>query len=106
MHPRAQIRKVTIVHVASRMKLRLRAVVAVGGPHRTDDGDLVDVAGRVRKPVAHLDAALASVLPGAELLASSALPRWQTAWDRHSLLLLFFVLLAAEWTLRRRNGLL
>ena len=56
--------------------------------------------------LAALPEALASVLPGDELLASSAQPRWQTAWDRGWLLLLVVALLAAEWTLRRRSGLL
>ena len=40
------------------VKLCLSAVVGVGGPHRADDRNLVDIASGVRKPVAHLDAAL------------------------------------------------
>jgi len=53
-----------------------------------------------------LAAALATVLPGDELLASSAQPRWQAAWYRGAVLLLLFLLLGLEWTLRRRSGLL
>ena len=44
------------------MELRLSAVVAVGGVHRTDDGQFVHVARDVGKPVAHLDSALAVLL--------------------------------------------
>lgn len=53
-----------------------------------------------------IDEALATVLPGDEILASSEQARWETLWDRAGFLLLLFALLAAEWTLRRRNGML
>ena len=53
-----------------------------------------------------IDQALASVLPGDETLASPEQARWESAWDRGALLLLLFALLAAEWTLRRRSGML
>ncbi len=56
--PRAQIREVAIVLMATRMKLGLSSVIAVGGPHRTYDGQFVDVACGMRKPVAHFDTAV------------------------------------------------
>ena len=43
----------------ARVEFRLCPVVAVRRPHRPDDRQLVHVARDVRKPVAHLDTALA-----------------------------------------------
>ena len=54
MHPAAERRLGGVEHVAAGVKLRLRAVVGVGGPHRADDGDPVGVPGGVGEEVADL----------------------------------------------------
>ena len=59
MHPRAERRKIAVVLVPTRMELRLRTVVAVGGPHRTDDGEPIHISANVGKPITDLDAAFA-----------------------------------------------
>src|SRR6478672_4758619 len=48
--------------MSSGMKLGLRPVVAVGRPHRPDDGQLVDICSNPREVVADLDSTFA-VLP-------------------------------------------
>ncbi len=106
---------VELVHPATGEPLGPRAVVERLAPPREQD-DLsaapdalaalaTATGGGVFAPDA-LAAALATVLPGDELLAASAQPRWQAAWDRGAVLLLLFLLLGLEWTLRRRSGLL
>lgn len=102
-------------HPVTSEPLGPRAVVERLAPPREQDDRSADpdalaalaaATGGNTYALAALPEALASVLPGDELLASSAQPRWQTAWDRGWLLLLVVALLAAEWTLRRRSGLL
>ena len=44
------------------MELSLRSVVAIGCPHRTNDGQAINVTGNVRKPVTDFDPALAMFL--------------------------------------------
>ena len=64
--PRADGREIPLEHVAAGVELELGAVVVVGGPHRADDGDVVDAVAQVGPPVADLDPALAA-LPEADL---------------------------------------
>ena len=59
--PRADRRELALEHVPAGVELELGAVVVVGGPHRADDGDVVDAVADVRPPVADLDAALAAL---------------------------------------------
>ena len=47
-----------VERVAAGVELKLGAVVDVVGPHRADDGEVVDAAADVRPPVADFDAAL------------------------------------------------
>ena len=60
MHPGADRRKKAIEPIAAGVKLKLSAVVDVVGPHRADDGQIVDATADVRPPIADLDAALAA----------------------------------------------
>ena len=60
--PGTECRKVAVVLMTSGVELRLRTVVAVGGPHRTHDRQLIDLPGDVREPIADFDAALAVLL--------------------------------------------
>lgn len=57
-------------------------------------------------PVEDLGEALASVLPADEQLSTSEQAQWETQWDRGWLLLTLLALLAIEWILRRRSGML
>ena len=62
MHPCTQIREVTVVLMTPRVELSLGSMIAVGGPHRSDNGQLVDLLRHMREPVADLDATLAMLL--------------------------------------------
>ena len=66
MYPRTERRKLAVVHVPPGVELRLRAVVAVGRPHRAYDRQPVDVGPDPREIIAHLDATL-TMLPIASL---------------------------------------
>ena len=66
VRPRADRGEVAFELEAAGVKLQLRAVVVVGGPHRADDGHVVDALAHVRPPVADLDSALPP-LPVADL---------------------------------------
>ena len=46
MHPGPEVREVAVVLMPAGMELSLRAVVAVGRPHRTDDRQPVDLFAR------------------------------------------------------------
>ncbi len=59
MHPGAEVGEFAVVPVPSGTELRLGPMIAVGGPHRPDDRQFIDVPGEVRKPVADLDAGFA-----------------------------------------------
>ena len=61
VHPRADRRKIAIDAVPAGVKLKLRTVVAVVGPHRADDGQIVDAVADVRPPIADFDAAFAAL---------------------------------------------
>ena len=58
MHPGAEVGEVAVVLVTARVELRLRAVVAVGGPQRAHERQPVGVRCDVWKPVADFHAAL------------------------------------------------
>src|SRR5436190_14417011 len=58
VHPGAEGWKLSIEHVASGMELGLGTVIAICGPHRTDEGNTVHVSSGMREPVAHFNAAL------------------------------------------------
>ena len=62
MDPRAERRVFPVEHVATRMKLRLSAMIVVGRPHRTHDRQVIDTAPHVRHPVAQFDPGLAVLL--------------------------------------------
>src|SRR4051794_13762264 len=62
MHPRAQCRKIAVVLVPAGMELCLRAVVAVGGPHRAYYGEPIHISADMGKPITDLDPTVA-VLP-------------------------------------------
>src|SRR5262245_10639490 len=64
--PGADRGKVAIDTVAAGVKLKLRTVVAVFGPHGADNGQIVDAFADMGPPVADLDATLAA-LPIADL---------------------------------------
>ena len=106
---------VELRHPATGEPLGPRAVVERLAPPREQDdlgadpgtlAALADATGGACFAPDAMDEALASVLPGDEILSASAQPVWQTAWDRGWLLLLVVALLGAEWTLRRRSGML
>lgn len=90
------------------------AVERLAPPRELDDvsadpDTLAALAAGANGPVFSLDdlpAALVAILPGNETFDSTEQAHWQTAWDRGALLLLLFALLGAEWTIRRRSGLL
>jgi hypothetical protein len=67
---------------------------------------LVTAAGGKPFGLDQMEEALAAVLPGEGEVVSSEQAHWQTTWDRQWLLIGMVLLLAAEWTLRRRSGLL
>ena len=50
-----------IKHVTPGMKLNLGSVIVVGGPHGSNDRDVIDSRTDVRKPVADFDPALAAL---------------------------------------------
>ena len=58
MHPGAEVGEVAVVLVAAGVELRLRAVVAVGGPQRAHERQAVSVRGDVGKPIADFHTAL------------------------------------------------
>ena len=58
MNPRSQRGELAIEHVPARVKLRLCAVVVVGGVHRSDNRQIIGARSDVRDPIAHLDAGL------------------------------------------------
>ena len=58
VHPATERRLHRIEHVAAGVELRLRSVVGIGRPHRSDDGDPVGVPRGVREEIADLHAAL------------------------------------------------
>jgi hypothetical protein len=62
MHPRTDGGKVTIDAMPPRMELKLSAVIAVFGPHRADDRQIIDAIADVRPPVAHFNPAGAALL--------------------------------------------
>lgn len=106
---------VELRHPATGEPLGPRAVVERLAPPREQDdlgadpdalAALVSASAGSLFALGQIDEALARVRPSDETLASSAPPRWQTAWDRGWVLVLLFALLAIEWILRRRNGLL
>ena len=74
--PRADRGELPFEHVPAGVELQLGAVVVVGGPHRADDGEVVDAAAEVRPPVADLQPALPALLEadlqGIELVANVA----------------------------------
>lgn len=113
--PEPGLYTVELRHPATAEPLGPRAVVERLAPPREPDdlsadpealAALATATGGASFAPDAMEKALASVLPGEETLASSAQPQWQTAWDRGGLLLALFALLAAEWTLRRRSGML
>ena len=59
VHPSADGRHTRIKHVPAGMKLHLRTVIVIGGPHRADHRNVIDTAADVWEPITHLDAALA-----------------------------------------------
>jgi hypothetical protein len=71
--------KEALEDMASRVKLQLRSMVVVGGPHRTDNRQIVNAISHVRPPVTDLDAALATLpvphLRGEELRHQLSLAR-------------------------------
>ena len=58
MHPGSEVGEVAVVLVTAGVELRLRAVVAVGGPQRAHERQPVSMPGDVGKPVADFHAAL------------------------------------------------
>lgn len=112
--PDPGIYSVELRHPSSGAPLGPRAVAErLANPGELDNlsadpdalADLAAAAGGDAFPLASIDAALASLLPGDDLFAASAQPRWRSAWDRAWLLAFAFSLFGAEWFLRRRNGL-
>ena len=106
---------VELRHPATFEPLGPRAVVERLAPPREPDNlsadpdslaALTTSTGGAQFTPGSMKEALASVLPKDETRISSAQARWQTTWDRGGLLLALFALLAAEWTLRRRSGML
>ncbi len=75
--PRADRGELAFEHVAAGVKLKLRAVVVVGGPHRADDRQVVGTAGQLGPPVADLQPAGAMLLKadlrGKQLVADVAI---------------------------------
>src|SRR5438105_675054 len=61
MRPGADRGKVAINAVAARMELKLCAMIAVFGPHRADNGEVIGAIADVRPPVADFDPALAAL---------------------------------------------
>ena len=61
VHPGPDRREKAIEPVAARVKLKLRAVVDVVGPHRAHDREVIDASADVRPPITNLDAAFAAL---------------------------------------------
>jgi len=57
-HPRADGRETPVQHVATGMKLNLRAMIVIRGPHGTQHRDVIRTAPHMRKPMTEFKARL------------------------------------------------
>ena len=62
MNPGAEVWEISVVLVASGVKLRLSSMIAVCGPEGSNEGQFVSVLGDMREPIADFHTALAMLL--------------------------------------------
>ncbi len=63
VHPGTDGRIETVEDMPPGVKLKLRRMIVVGGPHGPNDGQIVDTLTEMRPPVTHRDATLSALSP-------------------------------------------